>query len=76
MQDKSSFKFKVDLFNYGTYNELIFTPEQNGYTVNLDNEAHLGLIGKEEDLTWKVIEGNISRSMMDEIVKCVSKMSA
>lgn len=76
MQNNDSFKFKVDLFNYGTYNELVFIPQENGYIVNLDNERNLGRIEQNTDLTWQVKEGNISATMLNEIVKCFHKRTA
>lgn len=67
------FKFFVNLFACGQFNEMSVIPSVDGYRVSMDNENYVGTVAKNADSTWNIVDGSFPSSLFHDITRLIDK---
>jgi hypothetical protein len=67
------YNFFVNLFDNGEFNEIVVTQNQDGYSVNLEDNTFLGTLAQNSDHSWSLVKGNMPAYLFNEIIKSINQ---
>ena len=67
------YNFFVNLFDNGEFNEIVVTQNQDGYSVNLEDNTFLGTLAQNSDHSWRLVKGNMPAYLFNEIIKSINQ---